>query len=112
MEEGLSALRRIADGTAIEYTVEALVVLVGAPRLRANGIHPPQTPNSPNEPELALYAAVAEEHPQDAHSRYNGLIRRLVSFERALEQRTERSPASRAPAAPVAAAVRGVGLRP
>ena len=89
MEVGLAALRGIADGAATTYSVEALLLLVGAPRLRENGIHLPRVPGSPDEPELALYAAIAAEHPRDAHSRYNALIRRLVSFERALEQRVE-----------------------
>jgi hypothetical protein len=35
------------------------------------------------EPEHRLYAALAAENPGAAHSRYNALIRRLVSFERA-----------------------------
>ena len=33
-----------------------------------------------------VFQAIAAAHP-DAHSRYNALIRRLVSFERALEAR-------------------------
>jgi len=35
--------------------------------------------------DLLLYAALAREHGNDAHSQYNALVRRLVSFERALE---------------------------
>jgi len=31
-----------------------------------------------------LYALLARDNPDAAHSRYNALIRRLVSFERAL----------------------------
>lgn len=89
VEVGLAALEQLAAGTATSYPVEALLLLVGAPRLRENGIHPPRVPGSPDQPELALYAAIAAEHPHDAHSRYNALIRRLVSFERALEQRVE-----------------------
>lgn len=89
MEVGLAALEQLAAGTATSYPVEALLLLVGAPRLRENGIHLPRVPGSPDQPELALYAAIAAEHPRDAHSRYNALIRRLVSFERALEQRVE-----------------------
>lgn len=41
-------------------------------------------------PEIALYRAVAAKHPGDAHSRYNALVRRLVSFERALERMVAR----------------------
>jgi hypothetical protein len=36
-------------------------------------------------PEHRLYELLAREEPDAAHSRYNALIRRLVSFERALE---------------------------
>ena len=77
---GIEALRRG------ERTVEALLVAVGARRLRAAGLEVPRVPELPDAPELMLYAAVAAAHPRDAHSRYNGLIRRLVSFERALER--------------------------
>jgi hypothetical protein len=37
------------------------------------------------EPEQRLYTLLARDHPAAAHSRYNALIRRLVSFERAAE---------------------------
>lgn len=76
---GIEALRRG------ELTVEALLVAVGARRLRAAGLEVPAPPELPDSPELLLYAAVGAAHPCDAHSRYNGLIRRLVSFERALD---------------------------
>ena len=72
------------------FTVEALLVAVGAPRLRRAGLCVPTAPGWPAQPELALYEAVAAQNPADAHSRYNALIRRLVSFERALEQRASR----------------------
>ena len=70
------------------FTIEALLVAVGASRLRRAGLRVPTVPGWPAQPELALYEAVAAQNPAaDAHSRYNALIRRLVSFERALEQR-------------------------
>lgn len=72
------------------FTIEALLVAVGAPRLRRAGLRVPTVPGWPARPELALYEAVAAQGPADAHSRYNALIRRLVSFERALEQRASR----------------------
>ncbi len=88
---GLRALADLASGKRREFTVEALLVAVGARRLRAAGLEIPAAPGWPETPELALYAAIRAIHPQDAHSRYNALIRRLVSFERVLEQRTSRS---------------------
>ena len=68
-----------------ELTVEALLVAVGASRLRSIGLDIPDVPALPESPELALYAAVGAREAGNAHSRYNALIRRLVSFERALE---------------------------
>jgi hypothetical protein len=63
-------------------TIPSLLVSIGAPRLRRLGhAVPPLFP----EPEQRLYALLAREHPAAAHSRYNALIRRLVSFERAAE---------------------------
>ncbi|MCY4013116.1 MAG: hypothetical protein OXG82_10415 [Gammaproteobacteria bacterium] len=81
VEAGLADLQRG------EMTVEALLVAVGAPRLRALGLPVPETPEVPSQPELDLYHAVGRLHPEDAHSRYNALIRRLVSYERELERR-------------------------
>ncbi len=77
---GIEALRRG------ETTVEALLVSVGAPRLRAAGLDIPPTPPLEHSAEISLYLAVGAEHPKGTHSRYNALIRRLVSFERALER--------------------------
>jgi hypothetical protein len=59
----------------------ALLVAIGAPRLRALGIEVPATPD---DPEHRLYRRLAAVDSDAAHSRYNALIRRLVSFERAL----------------------------
>jgi hypothetical protein len=39
-------------------------------------------------PEHRLYTLLEDEDPTAAHAAYNALIRRLVSFERALEQRS------------------------
>ena len=76
---GIEALQRG------EMTVEALLVSIGATRLRAAGLEIPQVA-LPDQPELALYKALGAMYPGDTHSRYNSLIRRLVSFERALER--------------------------
>jgi hypothetical protein len=59
--------------------------------MRAAGLEVPDGPQLPHFPETVLYNAIAAEHPRDAHSRYNTLIRRLVSFERALEGRARQS---------------------
>lgn len=66
-------------------SIESLLILVGAPRLRRLGIEISDSVNSPSSPEHALYQLLEQKYPQDAYSRYNALIRRLVSYERALE---------------------------
>jgi hypothetical protein len=68
-------------GQGVE-SVEALLVSVGAPRLARLGFEL----NSPfPSAEHRLYELLRRENPDAAHSRYNALIRRLVSFERAAE---------------------------
>ncbi len=64
-------------------SVSALVVLIGAPRLRRLGLDVPDTPFFPED---RLYEKLAAEDSDSAHSRYNALIRTLVSFERAAER--------------------------
>lgn len=83
---GVAALHRGA------LTVEALLVAIGGPRLRDAGLRFPDPPSLEHTPELALYDALCRASDvEDPHGRYNSLIRRLVSFERALEQRNARA---------------------
>lgn len=71
--------RGIADLNAGRETTEALLVSIGASRLRSVGIGL----HSPIEfPEHKLYLLLARETGDAAHSAYNALIRRLISFER------------------------------
>lgn len=63
----------------------ALLVAIGAPRLRRLGLDLPPPDRMPAHPEHQLYRLLAEQSGRRAHSSYNALIRRLVSFERALE---------------------------
>lgn len=74
VEQGL---RDLASGI---HSVEALLVSMSAPRLRALGILVPTTLPGP---ELALYRLLAGQHGAAAHARYNALVRRIVSFQRA-----------------------------
>jgi hypothetical protein len=67
-------------------TIAALLVSIGAPRLRNIGIEIPAA--TFDSPEHRLYRLLSESHSDSAHSRYNALIRRLVSFERAAECET------------------------
>lgn len=74
--------RGLEDLRAGKRTVESLLCQIGGPRLRACGLEVPQPTESP---ERALYDLLALEDSDTAHGRYNALVRRLVSFERALE---------------------------
>ena len=77
IEKGLIDLR------AGRETIEALLVAIGAPRLRQAGVDVPQ--DRWHVPEHRLYDLLAKDDSDSAHSRYNALIRRLVSYERAAE---------------------------
>ena len=69
------------DLAAGRESVSSLLVEIGAPRLRDLGV---DVPASRPLPEHRLYTLLARDDANSAHSRYNALIRRLVSFERAL----------------------------
>lgn len=73
----------IEDLAARRETAEALLVAIGADRLRGAGIALPD--RVPEDPEHRLYALLASTEDDSAHSRYNAMIRTLVSFERAVE---------------------------
>jgi len=76
IETGLEDLARGVE------SVPALLVAIGAPRLRRLGVG---VPPGPSDPEHRLYALLTRQGTDTAHSRYNALVRRLVSYERALE---------------------------
>jgi len=72
----------LADLAAGVESVEALLVSIAAPRLTRLGFGV----SSPfPDAEHRLYNLLAAGDADGAHSRYNALIRRLVSFERAAE---------------------------
>jgi hypothetical protein len=77
VEEGLDDLSRGVE------SVPALLVSIGAPRLRRSGLAFPARTFA--DPEHRLYKRLSETDSDSAHSRYNALLRRLVSFERAAE---------------------------
>ena len=64
-------------------TIPALLVAIGAPKLRKLGLTLPTT--LPPNPEHRLYDLLSRSGSDTAHSRYNALIRKLVSFQRAME---------------------------
>jgi hypothetical protein len=73
--------RGLDDLSHATETQAALLVAIGAPRLRRLGFDVPTIP----EAEHRLYELLAEVDPDDAHSQYNALLRTLTSFERATE---------------------------
>ncbi|MEO7521106.1 MAG: hypothetical protein ABIW79_04765 [Gemmatimonas sp.] len=74
IEQGLRDLGNGAE------TVESLLVSLSAPRLRALGI---EVTSPFPEAELRLYWLLATRYGAGAHTKYNALIRRVVSFQRA-----------------------------
>lgn len=77
VQQGLRDLAESRDSEAAD------LVLIGAPRLRRLGLDVPL--DRAAGAEHRLYLRLAAEDADSAHSRYNALIRRLVSFERAAE---------------------------
>jgi hypothetical protein len=72
--------RGLADLEQGVETPESLLVSIGASRLSRLGF---QLAAPIPAPEHRLYELLAAEDADAAHSRYNALVRRLVSFERA-----------------------------
>ena len=72
----------IEDLRSRRETIAAFLVAIGAPKLRSLGLDIPE--HLPPNPEHRLYDLLASTGSDSAHSRYNALIKRLVSFERAL----------------------------
>ena len=79
IEEGIRDLHQRRE------TVASLLVSIGAPKLRSLGLDVPDiaVPFA-SYPEHRLYDLLATDNPDAAHSKYNALIRKLVSFERAI----------------------------
>ena len=73
----------LADLSSGRTSEASLLVLVGAPRLRRLGLVVPDLDEG--SAEHRLYEWLARVDADAAHSRYNALIRLLVSFERAAE---------------------------
>jgi len=80
--DGIWSRRDSTDLKRGRESVPALLVSISAPRLRRLGLRIPRTIPSP---ERRLYDLLARDDPDAAHTRYNALIRRLVSYERAAE---------------------------
>ncbi len=79
VEQGLADL---AQGRVTDYS---LLVLIAAPRLRRLGISIPK-PAFTGPYEHKLYERLDQRLGTAAHSYYNSLLRRIVSYARALER--------------------------
>ena len=76
----------LEDLAAGRESEASLLVSMAAPRLRALGF---DVPAGPAEPSHRLYALL-ESEDEGAHSRYNALVGRAVSFARAAEHASSR----------------------
>ena len=76
VNEGLNDLKEGRD------TEAALLLLVAGPRLRSLGVPVPDQ-DSPRPFEHLLYEKIEDRLGSGAHSYYNSLIRRIVSYARA-----------------------------
>jgi len=81
----------LADIAMHRESVAAFLVRIGSPKLLRCGFRFEVTPKDALEADHGLYRLLAREHGNEAHGRYNALLRELVSFERALEQRVSRA---------------------
>ncbi len=84
--------RGIADYASGRVTPESCLLAVGWGRLKRGGLEmPARAAERFPQPELQLYELLCAE-TGDAYSRYNALLRRLISFEQSLEHQKARSP--------------------
>src|SRR5208282_3130664 len=74
------------DCQAGRRTIAACLIAIARPRLVRAGLIPASVVSMLPEPELQLYRLLRQEGG-DAYSRYNALLRELVSFECALDFR-------------------------
>ena len=89
MREGL------ADWAAGRRTIPACLVAIGSVRLQSAGLIPRMAAPQPGDAEHQLYQLLRQAGG-DAYSRYNALLRELISFENALDRRTRENENQRA----------------
>jgi hypothetical protein len=80
----------LADFQSGRRTIPACLVGMARSRLRRAGLLTGVVAKSLPEPERQLYRLLRQEGG-DAYSRYNALIRELVSFEQALDRRQNKT---------------------
>lgn len=79
----IEGLRDLRDGKCSD---SALLVLIASPRLSRLGIDIPELPGVALPHEHRLFERLEDRCGADAHSQYNALTRRIVSFAHALER--------------------------
>ena len=84
-------IKGLRDLAARKESAASFLVRIASPKLRRCGVAVQVTSQEALEADHALYFLLAQEHGNEAHGRYNALLRELVSFERALEQRVSRA---------------------
>lgn len=82
-------VKGLADLADNSHTIESCLVRIASDRLSRAGILSITIPSAENA-ELDLYALLTP-FGDDAHSKYNAMIRRLISFEQALDHRLTRA---------------------
>lgn len=80
----------VADLRTGRESVEALLVEIAAPRLRAVGVDVPAISPSSTHAEIRLYELLGRQGHLDPYSLYNSLLARLVSCMHELERATPR----------------------
>jgi hypothetical protein len=80
----------LADLAQRQETDNSLLVLIAGPQLRRLGFEIPERPSS-TPYEHQLYTRLEDRLGHGAHSFYNSLIRRIVSYTRALEHEQSQS---------------------
>ncbi len=85
IREGLDDLAQRRESVA------ACLVKIASGRMRRCGLAVDVPDEEALNADHQLYALLGLEHGNEAHGRYNALLRELVSFERALEARHRRS---------------------
>jgi len=73
-----------------ETTIESLLLMIAKDDLRRNGLSMERDIDLDGDAEIALYDLLRTSGEPDSYSKYNSLVRELVSFQRALRHRYRR----------------------
>lgn len=92
--EGLPGAERILEGLkdyhSGRHSIPACLVRMARPRLIRAGMMSSNSPTHDDGAELQLYQLLSSSGDSHTYSRYNSLVRELISFEHALDHRLSR----------------------